>query len=125
MRCMAKVLDETGIDTQDGVFVVLGLNHIADSQRSDVPAVLEIPRINCLESNFVKDFPALGPLGKNVGRANLGGAADVLVFIVFFGSPDDAILDHILHDLGNFRFGEWHVDDQPHPVLRGVFFAGS
>src|SRR3984885_7362521 len=117
----AKVLDKPGVDVKYRIFVALGLYHVANRQGAHITAVLEIPRIDGLEPNLVKDLSALGPFGKDMGRTDRGCATYVFVFVVLFGSSDDPVLDHILYDLRDLGLGERQVDDQTHPVLGSVF----
>ena len=122
---MAEILHKTRIDTENRVLVALGLYNVADGQRSDVTAVLEIPRVERFQANLVEDLASFGPLGKNPRGSHWGCVANVFVLVVFLGSPDDSVLNHVLYHLGDFILGKWNVHDETHAVLGGILFAGE
>src|ERR1019366_4605591 len=111
---VAKILHKTRVDAQNGVLVVLGLHNVADRQRSDVTAVLEIARVERLQAHFVENLAALGPLRKSPGGSAVWGAGNVFVLVVLLGPTNDAVLNGLLYDLSNFGLGTRPVHDETH-----------
>ena len=62
---VAEILYKTRIDAENRILVALGLYNVADGQRSDVTAVLEIPRIERFQADLVEDLASFGPLREN------------------------------------------------------------
>src|SRR5579863_8794846 len=112
MRDFAKILDEDGVDLQDGVLFALGLNDIADGERANITAVFEISRVERFQAYFVENLAAFGPCLEDASGADRSSAIDVLVLVVFLGTANDAVLNHVLDDLGDFGLRERHVDDE-------------
>jgi hypothetical protein len=52
-----------------------------------------------LQPHFVKNLTSLGPRREHAGGIGRLGAADVLVLVVFLGSPDHPVLDNVFYDL--------------------------
>ena len=106
MRDLAEVFDEDCVDAQHGVLVALGLKHVAHRQRAHIAAVFEIARIDGLLPDLVENFPGPGSTPRNARGIGGLGAADVLILVVFLGSPDDPVLRYILHDLLDLGSGK-------------------
>jgi hypothetical protein len=103
----------------------LGLDDIANDQRADVAAVFEIARIEGMLALLVKDLTATLPHRKQMAGSDADGAGDVLIFVVLFGSLNDAVLNHVADDLGDLIQREGNVGDQARAVLNPVFFPSG
>src|ERR1019366_7478823 len=122
---VAEILNKARIDVKHSVLVALGLHYVADDQRPDVSSVLEVSRVDSLQAHLVENLAALSPLGEHLGRSGRGRTGDVLVFVVFLGSPDEPVLDYVLHNLADLVLAERKVHDQAHAVLGGVLLPGG
>src|ERR1700680_653857 len=120
-----EILHKTRINAKDCVFVALGLHDVTNGQGSHVTAVLEIPRVQRLQADFVEDLASFGPFGKYPCGSYRRRAGNVFVLVVFLGSANNSILNDLLYDLSDFAFGKWDVDDEPHAILGAVFFPSG
>src|ERR1700691_3413174 len=112
MHDMAEVFLEKRVYAQDRVLLTLSLHDIAHNKGPGVAAILEVAGVDCLFTNFVEDFSALSPLWNNPRRSRGFRTADILVFVVLLGSPDNAVLHHVSHHLLDFAFRQRDTDHQ-------------
>src|SRR5262250_2190450 len=105
MGYAAKIFYKSGVNTEHGMFIILPLDYVSHGHRARVVCILEIPWIQGLEANLVKNFAAFRPWLERVGRGGGFCAAEVLVFVVFLGPSDDPVLDDFLNNLNDFSLG--------------------
>src|SRR5271155_5651058 len=123
MRDAAKIFDKDGVEAKYGVLVALSFHHIAYRQRPHVAAVFEIPGIESMISDFVKNLAAFGPFRKRRRGYGGHGACDVLVFVVFLGTPDDGVLHCFFDHLSDFGLRQRDINDQALAILKSVLVA--
>ena len=117
---MTEVLHKGGVDAQHS----LCLHDIAYCEGADIAAVLEIAGVERLFSHLEKDFAAIGPLRKNVGRSGCDSAFDVFVLVVLLGSSNDAVLGDVGNHLSDFTLRQRDINPETHAVVRLVLLAG-
>ena len=64
MNRLAKRLDEDGVDANDAVLVVFGLNHISDCDSAYIIRFFEVPGSDRLLAHFIEDGAGVSPLWK-------------------------------------------------------------
>src|SRR5437899_688358 len=102
---------------------VLSLHHIPDGQGSNIAAVLEVPGVQRISTNLVKDFSRLGPGREHAGGSSHLGTRDKFVLVVLFGAPNNSVLYNFLNNMGYLSLRKWEIHDESHPILSRVFFA--
>ena len=123
MKAVPKIFHKHSVNAQNRMLVALRLHHIPHCQRSNIAAVFEISRIQCLLPHLVEDLASLLPCRKHRCRCGCGRSRDVFVFVVFLGSADDRVLRHVFHRLRDFGLRQGNVDDHARAVLEHIFFA--
>ena len=124
MDAVPKVFHEQSINSQNRIFVALRLHHIAHGQCPNISAFLEISRIQRRLPHLVENLAALRPCRKHRRGHGRDRSRDILVFVVFLGSPDDGVPCHLFHHLLDFGLWHWNIDDQARAILKDLFFAG-
>src|SRR5579859_932185 len=125
MGDVAELLDKDRVDPQNRVVVALGLDYVADGEGSKIAAVFKVSRVESFQPHFVEDLATFGPFRKYPGGPGCRGTGDVGILVVLLGSPDDAVLDYVLHDLDDFGFRERQVHDEAGAVLDAVLLASG
>src|SRR5207302_9983531 len=80
---------------------VLSLHHIPDGQGSNIAAVLEVPGVQRITTNLVKDLSRLGPGREHAGGSSHLGSRDKFVLVVLFGAPKTSVLYTLPNHLGS------------------------
>ena len=123
VHAVSNIVHKHSVNSQHGIFVALRLHHVAHGERSNIAAVFEVSRIERLLPHLIEDLATLRPCLKHRRGRGRDRSRDVLVFVVFLGSPDQSVLRHVFHNLRDFRLRQGNVDDQAGAILKNVLFA--
>src|ERR1700733_6449936 len=122
---MAEVFFKKRIDPQNRVLLALWLDDVSNYEGANIAAVFEVARVDRLIADFVENLPALVPSRKHRRGIRAFRPPDELVFVVFLGSADDAILGDILDHLLDFLLRHRDVDDKSFAIGQLLFTAAG
>src|ERR1700722_9534535 len=121
---VAEVFFKKRIDPQNRVLLALWLDDVSNYEGANIAAIFEVARVDRLIADFVENLPALVPSRKHRRGIRAFRTPDELVFVVFLGSADDAILSYILYHLLDFFLRHRNVDDQSFAIGQ-LFFSAA